>query len=88
MSGLTGVNYKGREVRCNSGDEPGRQGSPSRRQFEPHGKKRDFRSNGRRDDRQPKREKQTRFTKEEWMKFLNPDFEDEGWARRRPKKNK
>ena len=87
MSGLTGVNYKGREVRCNSGDEPGRQGSPSRRQFEPHGKKRDFRSNGRRDDRQPKREKQTRFTKEEWMKFLNPDFEDEGWARRRPKKN-
>lgn len=88
MSGLTGVNYKGREVRCNSGDEPGRQGSQSRRQFEPHGKKRDFRSNGRRDDRQPKREKQTRFTKEEWMKFLNPDFEDEGWARRRPKKNK
>lgn len=88
MSGLTGVNYKGREVRCNSGDEPGRQGSLSRRQFEPHGKKRDFRSNGRRDDRQPKREKQTRFTKEEWMKFLNPDFEDEGWARRRPKKNK
>lgn len=86
MSGLTGVNYKGREVRCNSGDEPGRQGSQSRRQFEPHGKKRDFRSNGRRDDRQPKREKQTRFTKEEWMKFLNPDFEDEGWARRRPKK--
>lgn len=88
MSGLTGVNYKGREVRCNSGDEPGRQGSQSRRQFEPHGKKRDFRSNGRRDDRQPKRDKQTRFTKEEWMKFLNPDFEDEGWARRRPKKNK
>ena len=88
MSGLTGVNYKGREVRCNSGDEPGRQGSPSRRQFEPHGKKRDFRSNGRRDDRQPKREKPTRFTKEEWMNFLNPDFEDEGWARRRPKKNK
>lgn len=88
MSGLTGVNYKGREVRCNSGDEPGRQGSQSRRQFEPHGKKRDFRSNGRRDDRQPKREKQTRFTKEEWMKFLNQDFEDEGWARRRPKKNK
>ncbi|RRC98724.1 DEAD/DEAH box helicase [Prevotella sp. OH937_COT-195] len=97
MRGLSGVIYKGREVRCNNADEQGRQASSSRKQFEPHGKKRDFRPSNRREERaQPKREKQTKFGKEDWMKFLNPDFakghdadfEEEGWARRRPKKKK
>jgi len=97
MKGLTGTTFKGRDVRCNDADEGGKAPSGQRKSFEPHGKKRDFRPNRSRDDRQPqKQQKQTKFKKEDWMKFLNPDklkgevpdFSEEGWARRRPKKKK
>ena len=98
MKGLTGTTFKGRDVRCNDADEGGKPSAgQSRKSFEPHGKKRDFRPNRSRDDReQPKQQKQTQFKKEDWMKFLNPDklkgevpdFSEEGWARRRPKKKK
>lgn len=97
MNGLTGTVFKGRDVRCNDADEGGKTPSGQRKSFEPHGKKRDFRPNRSRDDRQPqKQQKQTKFKKEDWMKFLNPDklkgdvpdFSEEGWARRRPKKKK
>jgi len=98
MKGLTGTTFKGRDVRCNDADEGGKPSAgQSRKSFEPHGKKRDFRPNRSRDDReQPKQQKQTKFKKEDWMKFLNPDklkgeapdFSEEGWARRRPKKKK
>ena len=97
MNGLTGTLFKGRDVRCNDADEGGKAPSGQRKSFEPHGKKRDFRPNRSRDDRQPqKQQKQTKFKKEDWMKFLNPDklkgdvpdFSEEGWARRRPKKKK
>ncbi len=98
MKGLTGTAFKGRDVRCNDADEGGKPSAgQSRKSFEPHGKKRDFRPNRSRDDReQPKQQKQTKFKKEDWMKFLNPDklkgevpdFSEEGWARRRPKKKK
>ena len=91
MNGLTGTVFKGRDVRCNDADEGGKAPSGQRKSFEPHGKKRDFRPNRSRDDRQPqKQQKQTKFKKEDWMKFLNPDklkgdvpdFSEEGWARR------
>lgn len=97
MNGLTGTVFKGRDVRCNDADEGGKSSISSKKAFEPHGKKRDFRPSRSRDDwQQPKREKQTKFKKEDWMKFLNPDklkgeipdFSEEGWARRRPKKKK
>jgi ATP-dependent RNA helicase DeaD len=97
MNGLTGTVFKGRDVRCNDADEGGKAPSGQRKSFEPHGKKRDFRPSRSRDDRQPqKQQKQTKFKKEDWMKFLNPDklkgdvpdFSEEGWARRRPKKKK
>ena len=97
MNGLTGAVFKGRDVRCNDADEGGKSPISSKKAFEPHGKKRDFRPSRSRDDwQQPKREKQTKFKKEDWMKFLNPDklkgdipdFSEEGWARRRPKKKK
>ena len=98
MKGLTGTTFKGRDVRCNDADEGGKPSAgQSRKSFEPHGKKRDFRPNRSRDDReQQKQQKQTKFKKEDWMKFLNPDklkgevpdFSEEGWARRRPKKKK
>ena len=96
MTGLTGTVFKGREVRCNDADEAGKPVS-SKKAFEPHGKKRDFRPSRSRDDwQQPKQQKQTKFKKEDWMKFLHPeklkgdipDFSEEGWARRRPKKKK
>ena len=92
-----GTVFKGRDVRCNDADEGGKAPSGQRKSFEPHGKKRDFRPSRSRDDRQPqKQQKQTKFKKEDWMKFLNPDklkgdvpdFSEEGWARRRPKKKK
>ena len=97
MNGLTGTVFKGRDVRCNDADEGGKSPISSKKAFEPHGKKRDFRPSRSRDEwQQPKREKQTKFKKEDWMKFLNPDklkgdipdFSEEGWARRRPKKKK
>ena len=98
MKGLTGTTFKGRDVRCNDADEGGKPSAgQSRKSFEPHGKKRDFRPNRSRDDREQfKQQKQTKFKKEDWMKFLNPDklkgevpdFSEEGWARRRPKKKK
>lgn len=97
MRGLSGTVFKGREVRCNDADESGKSGSSARKQFEPHGKKRDFRPGRSRDDiQQPRREKQMKFSKNDWLKFLNPDAinavgagsDEEGWARRRPKKKK
>lgn len=97
MRGLSGVMFKGREVRCNDADTGGKSASSGKKQFEPHGRKRDFRPNRSRDDRQQQKpEKQTKFSKNDWMKFLNPGsinsndagFEEEGWARRRPKKKK
>ena len=97
MRGLSGVMFKGREVRCNDADTGGKSGFSGKKQFEPQGRKRDLRPNRSRDDRQqPKHEKQTKFSKNDWMKFLNPGsinsndagFEEEGWARRRPKKKK
>ena len=97
MRGLSGVMFKGREVRCNDADTGGKSASSGKKQFEPHGRKRDFRPNRSRDDRQQQKpEKQTKFSKNDWMKFLNPGsinsndarLEEEGWARRRPKKKK
>ena len=76
---VNGQRYKGREVRCNDASEGGRRPAPAR----PNRQK------------APARQGKT-FRKEEWMQFLNPtsmklkgevpDFSEEGWARRKPKK--
>lgn len=120
MTALTGTNYKGREVRCNDGDENGKQGEASNRR----GGRRESASMGRgratetrarrgegrghrkeesRSNRSAAHEGQQKFKKEDWMKFLHPDsmrtkdialkgeepdFSEEGWARRRPRKKK
>jgi ATP-dependent RNA helicase DeaD len=84
---LTGIRYKGRTVRCNDADEGGK---PSR-------VSRDSRSS--RSSRPPRDSRKSReaspqktYKKEDWMKFLKgeePDFSEEGWAIRKPrKKNK
>ena len=92
MKYINGQHYKGREVRCNDADEgndnkyrPSRKPSSSR----------DSRSS--REPRVPKEHKKT-FKKEEWLQFLNPnsmklkgkvpDFSEEGWAVRKPRKKK
>ena len=96
MRALDGKSYKGRTVRCNDADDRKRgerrpRKSDSRDDFgkyEKKSKKRDrgaeakpFKESGRKDD---------------WRQFINnpdiklvgeePDFSEEGWARRRPRK--
>ena len=81
MKFVNGQNYKGRDVRCNDADEPrsSRDSRKSRRTS-------------------PKEPKKTTYSKDEWMQFLNPkgmklkgnvpDFSEEGWAIRKPRKKK
>ena len=91
MAALSGVRYKGREVRCNDADEP--RGTNGRH------------SEGRRSERKPAAKKPVprKFRSEkgnaesgDWRELMRnasvqlrgeePDFSEEGWARRRPKK--
>ena len=100
MDAIDGTFYKNRQVRCNPADETpqeregrgARGGNTGRAVKAPQGKRR-----GRTlFDDVPTR--QTKFKKEDWMKFLQPetmkfkgeepDFSEEGWARRKPRKNK
>ena len=74
MIQLTGIRYKGRTVRCNDGNEGAKPTKPIK----------------------PK-SSQT-YKKEDWMQFLTPnskklkgevpDFSEEGWAIRKPRKKK
>ena len=87
MKFMNGQNYKGRDVRCNDADEP-RESRTSR-------SSRDSRKSR---NSSPKEPKKTTFSKDEWMQFLNPkgmklkgnvpDFSEEGWAIRKPRKKK
>ena len=73
MTQLTGIRYKGRTVRCNSEDE--RDATPASNKGNKGGKGR---------------------KKDDWRSLINPsrvdfkgevpDFSEEGWARRKPKK--
>ena len=76
MIQLTGIRYKGRTVRCNDADEGGKApvGKPTKPQ------------------------KSKRSPKEDWRSLMNkaprdlrgevPDFSEEGWAMRKPRKKK
>ena len=76
MIQLTGIRYKGRTVRCNDADEGGKA---------PVGKS-------------AKPQKTKRSPKEDWRSLMNkaprdlrgevPDFSEEGWAMRKPRKKK
>ena len=91
MIQLTGIRYKGRTVRCNDADEGGKPSSPRA--------SKDSRNS--RESREPRKKapKETKtHKKDEWQKFLNPksmklkgeipDFSEEGWAIRKPRKKK
>ncbi|WP_092108958.1 DEAD/DEAH box helicase [Prevotella sp. KH2C16] len=94
MKALNGAFYKGREVRCNDADDTGhgrssRGGGRSDRGSSRGRKSRDYGRQAR-----PERVSQ----KEDWRDLMgeapfkfkgeDPDFSEEGWARRRPKKKK
>ena len=74
MIQLTGIRYKGRTIRCNDADEGGR------------------------NPRETTPKKPNRQKKEDWRSLMNkvprdlvglePDFSEEGWARRKPRKKK
>jgi len=72
---VNGQTYKKREVRCNDADE-NKSSKPSRTSKTSR-------------TRKPKETKT--YKKEDWMKFLKgeePDFSEEGWAIRKPRKKK
>ena len=80
MKSLNGQRYKGREVRCNDADDAQKPLSkPPKRAVK-------------REEKAPQR----KFKKNDWQQLMKtpirefkgemPDFTEEGWARRRPKK--
>ncbi|MBQ7441078.1 MAG: DEAD/DEAH box helicase [Prevotella sp.] len=91
MRGLTGTIYKGREVRCNDADE-----TPEERV----GREKKGRSEkpSRHPAREPQRKERKPNHKNDWRQFFTdapnkkpfkgeePDFAEEGWARRKVKK--
>ncbi len=120
MRALDGTRYKGRDVRCNSGDEPSGDRGGKRK---PRGDKRvgDDQRRGRKqqqdggfekfekrskrhndDNQQPAKRGKKQLTvaesgrKDDWRQFFQgnnvelrgeePDFSEEGWARRKPRK--
>ena len=84
---INGQRYKGRDVRCNDADEGGRRPAKPTRPAKSTKAKRPT----------PSKE-QKHYQKEDWMQFLNPkgvklkgevpDFSEEGWAVRKPRKKK
>ena len=88
---VNGQQYKRREVRCNDADEGGKPTAKSRKPArEPKAVKASRRAN--------EGTAQRTYKKDEWMQFLNPDgmklkgdipdFSEEGWAIRKPRKKK
>ncbi len=93
MKYVNGQSYKGRDVRCNDAEEGGTKGT--REKIREIRKTRSARNT--RETRAPKETKK-HYSKDEWMQFLNPksmklkgdvpDFSEEGWAVRKPRKKK
>ena len=83
---VNGQRYKNREVRCNDAEEGGKPSKVSRNS-RPSRESRSYRSSR---DTRNSRDTKT-YKKEDWMKFLKgevPDFSEEGWAIRKPRKKK
>ena len=94
MIQLTGIRYKGRTVRCNDADEGGKADKPS----SPRASRESRNSREFREPRKKAPKEQKTYKKEDWMQFLAPnskklkgevpDFSEEGWAIRKPRKKK
>ena len=88
---VNGQTYKRREVRCNDADEGGKRSSQTSKTS------RTSHTSKTRETRKPSKPTKT-YKKEDWMQFLQPegiklkgevpDFSEEGWAIRKPRKKK
>lgn len=101
MHALNGVSYKGREVRCNDADEGGRgrdsRSTRSSSRNNENGGRRNRAASSSRGKRNFNDDEQRRG-KNDWKSLMQgkpfkfkgdePDFSEEGWARRKPKKKK
>ena len=88
---LNGATYRNRTVRCNDADDTNSNEKRSKRRGETEPRNRSQRG----------QRKQARYEsgrKDDWRQFINnpniklvgdePDFSEEGWARRKPRKKK
>ena len=92
MDALTGVTYKGREVRCNDADE-GAKGTTRSRRTDSKGDRKGADKGSRQSDSRRSRHDDNNgdwrsLIKGKPMKLRGevPDFSEEGWARRKPRK--
>ena len=92
MDALTGVTYKGREVRCNDADE-GAKGTTKSRRSDSKGDRKSADKGSRQSDSRRSRHDDNNgdwrsLIKGKPMKLRGevPDFSEEGWARRKPRK--
>ena len=96
MKALNGTMYKGREVRCNDADETGHGRSNGRMSRGERGGKTTRTSRRDNGERQGRERRNTHEDETDWRSLIGgkpfkfkgeePDFNEEGWARRRPKK--
>ena len=96
MKALNGTTYKGREVRCNDADETGHGRSNGRMSRGERGGKTTRTSRRDNSERQGRGRRNTHEDETDWRSLIGgkpfkfkgdePDFSEEGWARRRPKK--
>ena len=96
---VNGQRYKNRDVRCNDADEGGKPTRGSKSSRDSRSSRSSSSSRPSRDSSSPRKSSETKtYKKEDWMKFLNPDskklkgeipdFSEEGWAIRKPRKKK
>ena len=99
MTQLTGIRFQGRQVRCNSEDDKGPAPAKGRGRDYPT----DF-TGRKSETRKQRRQQQDNYVpakkhkKDDWRELMKggakelrgekPDFSEEGWARRKPKKKK
>ena len=96
MKALNGTTYKGREVRCNDAEETGHGRSNGRTGRGERGGKTTRTSRRDNSERQGRGRRNTHEDETDWRSLIagkniklkgdEPDFSEEGWARRRPKK--
>ena len=97
MIQLSGIRFKGRQVRCNDAEDTAKHDGRSAR-TKSESTRQSKRSSTRRNDTQ-EMGSQRKKKKDDWKQLMNPnkmrdiefrgdepDFSEEGWARRRPKK--
>ena len=96
---VNGQRYKNRDVRCNDADEGGKPTRGSKSSRDSRSSRSSSSSRPSRESSTPRKSSESKtYKKEDWMQFLNPDskklkgeipdFSEEGWAIRKPRKKK